>query len=381
MAVTASSFRLVSKTAAAATFAAALVGAAAPAAAYKLVTVGTYSDAVDIVAAPGFSSHLYVVEQGGKVRLRVSGAAITAPFLDISALITYSGEQGLLSIAFPPDHASTRKFYVQFVNTDGDIEVDEFLRSATKPLLALKSTRRVLLTVRHRDAGNHNGGRLQFDADGMLLISIGDGGATPHYSPDLSKLLGKLLRIDPHATATRPYAIPTDNPFRGQAGKRGEIWAYGFRNPWRWTLANGVATIGDVGQSNWEEIDVVSLAGAKGRDFGWPHYEGRVVYDPGTPAPAPLRFPTLVYAHASGRCAVVGGPVVAAPDLPGLAGRTLYGDYCTGELRSFVADAAKNSAGGDAAVGPTAPNLRSFGTDASGRIHLTDGSTLFRLAP
>ena len=373
-----------SKTRAAAWIVAAAVATAAggsPAAAYTKKTVGTFSDAVDIVAAPGFATHLYVVEQSGAIRLMVGTTKQAKPFLNLTALVSFSGEQGLLSAAFPPDHATSRRFYVQFVNKAGDIEIDEYKRSTTAPLTADPASRRRLLVVPHRDAGNHNGGRLQFDPAGRLYVSIGDGGATPHYAPDRSKLLGKILRITPLATGGKPYGIPADNPFVGQAGKRGEIWAFGLRNPWRWTLADGMVAIGDVGQRRWEEVNFVSLAGSKGVDFGWPHWEGRTVYDASVAAPAPVRHPAFVYSHDGGRCAVVGGLVVGAPDLPRLKGRYLYGDLCTGEIRSFIPDAAKNAATGDAAVGISAPGLRSFGRDTSGRVHLTDGSTLWRLAP
>lgn len=358
-----------------------LLASGAPAAAYSKVSIASFSNAVDIAVAPGFASHLYVVEQAGKVRLMIGATKIATPFLDLSTLVTFSDERGLLSVAFPPDHASTRLFYVLFVNTDGDIEVDEYKRLATTDRRADPASRRRLLVAPHRQAAYHNGGRLQFDAAGLLYISIGDGGATPQFAPDRSKLLGKLLRIDPKPSKTRPYTLPPDNPFVGKAGMRGEIFAYGFRNPWRFSLAGGVLAIGDVGQSTWEEVDFVTLAGAKGHDFGWPHYEGRVVYDGTTPAPSPLRFPAFVYAHVGGRCAIVGGLVVKAPDLPQLAGRYLYGDYCTGEIRSFAPDPAKNTASGDAATGVSAQYLRTFGTDSAGHVLFSDGSTLYRLAP
>jgi glucose/arabinose dehydrogenase len=327
------------------------------------------------------SSDLYVVEQSGRVILVRGGVRRAVPFLDLRTLVLFSGEQGLLSVAFPPDHVTTRRFYVFFVNKAGNVQLDEYRRSTADGRIADPATRRVLLVVPHPDAGNHNGGRLQFDANGLLYLSIGDGGATPTNAPNRRLLLGKLLRIDPKPAAGKPYGIPAGNPYVASTTFRKEIFAYGLRNPWRWSLEGNNLAIGDVGQNIQEEIDLATVTAARGANFGWPKYEGTLVHDGSAPEPDKARFPARVYSHAGGGCAVVGGHVVNAPDLPSLRGRYVYGDFCTGQIRSFVPDVAHNKATGDAATGLTIPGLTSFGKDTSGRLYATDGSKVYRIAP
>ena len=365
---------------------------AAPAAlALQAVSIGTFQSPVHVAVAPGATALLFVVEQAGRIRVLRNEQKQTVPFLDINGLVRAppdpgaGGEQGLLSVAFAPNYAQSRLFYVFFVNNQGDLEVDEFKRSAANPLRADASTRRRLFAIPHRGATNHNGGQLEFGPDGLLYISTGDGGNVDprgNLARNLNSLLGKILRIGPFGrTGALPYKIPPANPFVGRAG-RDEIYAYGLRNPWRFSINNGRIAIGDVGQNLQEEVDVMMLADAKGVNFGWPQYEGNLVFDPTRPGPHPPAFPMLTYSHDGGRCAVVGGYVVRDPDLPSLTGRYLYGDACSGEIRSFVPRVSTQTALGDRPAGLVLPGLSSFGRGFGGKIYAAQTSgAVSRLAP
>jgi glucose/arabinose dehydrogenase len=356
-------------------------GAASAAPVVKAVQIGVFQRPTFLAAAPGAPTLLFVVEQGGKIRVLVNEKQ-TASFLNISDLVlgppdaSAGGEQGLLSIAFAPDYAQSKLFYVFFVNLKGNLEVDEFQRSAS-PLQAKRSTRRVLLDIPHPGATNHNGGQMQFGPDGFLYISTGDGGntATPgEPARNLDNLLGKLLRIDPfHKTGSLPYAIPPTNPFVNKAG-RDQIYAYGFRNPWRFAFDNQWIAIGDVGQSRQEEVDLLKAANARGVNFGWPQYEGKLVYDSSRAGPGPARFPMFTYDHNNGRCAIIGGLVAHDPDLPSLSGRYLYGDACNGAIRSFVPNVAAQTVAGDQPTGVVLPGLSSFGRSGGGKIYVAQTS-------
>jgi glucose/arabinose dehydrogenase len=248
--------------------------------------------------------------------------------------------------------------------------VAEFRRSAN-PDRALRSSERLVLFQRQPEP-NHNGGLIAFGPDGLLYIGFGDGGGAGDQhgargnAQNLDTLLGKLLRIDPRASGRRHYRIPRDNPFVGRRG-RDEIWAYGFRNPWRWSFdrATGDLIVGDVGQSAVEEVDWTARGAARGRNFGWRVWEGR---RRNTNEPASnLVFPQITYPTDTG-CAVTGGYVVRDPGLTGWEGRYLYGDYCNGIVRS-----ARLGAGGasdHAATGLQVDELDSFGEDARGRVYV-----------
>ena len=380
--------------AAAALMLCALPGSAAlPASASAAVTavqIGSFDNPTYVADAPAFPRLLFVVERGGQIEVMRDEVPRSTPFLDISSIVLASGEpgaggeQGLLSVAFPGDYADSGRFYVCFTNTNGDVEVDEFRRSATNPLRADPASRRQVIVVPHPFASNHNGGQLQFEPQGRLLfVAIGDGGAGQSANaPDLSSLLGKLIRINPVvANDGRPYRIPTSNPFLGRAG-RDEIFAYGFRNPWRFAFDSWRIAIGDVGQTGWEEVDLLSTSDARGANFGWPEYEGNELFNPGLPGQDPVTFPIHTYSHAGGACAITGGFVVRDPELSELTGRYLYGDFCTGQLRSFRPKLSTGQAQGDAPVGVVAPQLSSFGEGVGGQIYfarLTGG--VYRLEP
>jgi glucose/arabinose dehydrogenase len=347
----------------------------------RLVRVGDFDQPLYVTAPPADRKRVFVVEQGGRIRVLVNGRKARRPFLDLSGEIVSGGEQGLLSMAFAPDYARSRRFYVDFTDRNGDTRVQEFRRSRRSPNRANKTTRRPLLFI-NQPYENHNGGLVLFGPDGLLYVGMGDGGSAgdpENRAQNLEVLLGKLLRIDPRRHGSKRYRSPGSNPFVGRPG-RNEIYAYGFRNPWRFSFDSktGALYIGDVGQNRFEEVDYVSRGGASGRNFGWSCFEGRSRYDDGRNCPNPVG-PVLTYPLRGGRCAVTGGVVVRDPGLPQLAGRYVYGDFCGGDVRSFRIGGG--NATDDRSLGLRVSSLSSFGVDAKRRVYLTSLSgTVYRLA-
>lgn len=293
------------------------------------------------LTAPAGDPRLFVVEQAGTIRIVQNGTVLAAPFLDISARVTAGGERGLLSMAFDPQYASNGFFFIYFTDLNGDIAIERLRVSSGNPDLADPAPLRIL-TIAHRDFANHNGGLVAFGPDGLLYIGPGDGGGggdTLGNGQNLDALLGKLLRIDvSNASAGQPYAIPPLNPFAGQAGRRGEIWAYGLRNPWRYAFdaATALLYIADVGEGAREEVNVAAAATA-GLNYGWNITEGSLCF-PGDPCNTQgLTLPVLEYAHdPSGGCSITGGRVYRGSAIPELRGRYFYSDFCSGWLRSFA---------------------------------------------
>jgi glucose/arabinose dehydrogenase len=350
------------------------------------VKLGTFERPLYPAQAPGEPNLLFVVEQTGRVRVIDNGTTLARPFLDIRDRVLAPGEpggfaeRGLLSIAFPPNYQTSRRFYVYFTNNDGDIEIDEFKSSATDPTVANPATRRQVIVVPHPSYANHNGGTMQFGPDGYLYFATGDGGGVTTQkgknARDLHSLLGKVIRIDPLPQGGRQYGIPPSNPYVGRAG-RNEIFAYGLRNPFRFSFDGGRIAIGDVGQYDWEEIDLLKLSDARGANFGWPYYEGDHVFG-GPKGPDPPTFPILEIPHDPA-CAVIGGYVVHNPNLPSLDGRYLYGDHCAPDLRSFAPNVNTQQAIGDAPIGVTAHGVAGFGEGLQGQIYFAAGSAVYRL--
>jgi glucose/arabinose dehydrogenase len=351
----------------------------------KLVRVGSFSSPLYVTAPPGDTHRVFVVEQGGRIRVVRDGRKLAAPFLDVSADITSGGEQGLLSMAFAPDYASSGRFYVYFTDTDGNERVQEFRRSASDPDRADPGTRRQILLQADSES-NHNGGQMQFGPDGLLYIGMGDGGGAGDMhgargnGQNLGTWLGKILRIDPHASGGRAYSVPPSNPFVGRAGALPEIYSYGLRNPWRFSFdrSTGDIAIGDVGQGSYEEVDFRRRGGARGVNFGWRVFEGRHRFASGS-APGAVR-PVLEQTHSSGWCSITGGYVVRDRSLPALRGRYVYGDYCKGRL--YSARLRSGGASRPRAVGVRkVEGLSSFGEDARGRVYVTSLSgPVYRLA-
>jgi glucose/arabinose dehydrogenase len=338
--------------------------------------VGQFDHPVQVENAPGAPKLLFVVERPGRVEVLDRGVRAGTPFLDISSIVLglpdagAGDEQGLTALAFAPDYETSGRFYVCFTNANGDVEVDEFRRSSGSPLRADRGSRRVVLRIPHRETQYHNGGLIQFGPDGYLYLGTGDGGTGGAHAPDLSSLLGKILRIDPRESAAGSYRVPPTNPYVGEPG-RDEIYAYGLRNPWRFSFDGQRIAIGDVGESAREEVDYLSLAAASGANFGWPNYEGNGLYDPSLPGPDPATFPIYNYGHNGGACAVSGGFVVRDRALPSLYGRYVVGDFCRGWLRSFVPQLSPPAAVDVRSVGVTKPYLTSIGEGAGRRIYLT----------
>jgi glucose/arabinose dehydrogenase len=351
------------------------------------IKLGTFQRPMYPAQAPGEPKLLFVVEQTGRVMLIDDGTALTRPFLDIRDRVLAPGEpggfaeRGLLSIAFPPDYRTSRRFYVYFTNNDGNVEIDEFKRSAADPTVANPASRRQVIVIPHPDFANHNGGTMQFGPDGRMYFATGDGGGvtTQHgkNARDLHSLLGKLIRIDPLPTGDSSYGIPPSNPYVGRPG-RDEIFAYGLRNPFRFSFDGGRIAIGDVGQYDWEEIDLLRLSDASGANFGWPYWEGDHIFG-GAKGPDPPTFPILEIPHDPA-CAVIGGYLVHNPNLPALDGRYLYGDHCAPDLRSFIPDVNGQQAIGDSPTGITAHGVAGFGQGLAGQIYFAAGSAVYRLA-
>jgi glucose/arabinose dehydrogenase len=348
----------------------------------RLARVGTFTEPLYVTAPPGDRKRVFVVEKGGKVQLLVNGRRTGRPFLDLSGDVSTGGEQGLLSLAFAPDYRRTGRFYVDFTDRSGNTRVQEFRRSRSSPNRADRGSRRQVLLV-HQPFDNHNGGLVLFGPDRLLYVGLGDGGS--EGDPDnrgqrLNTLLGKILRIDPRRSGTKRYRSPRDNPFVGRPG-RDEIYAYGMRNPWRFSFDSRTRDlyIGDVGQNRYEEIDYAPAGSALGKNYGWSCFEGRHVYSSSRRCPHSVG-PILEYGHGGGGCSVTGGVVVRDARLGGLYGWYLYGDLCRGQLRSFRI--AGGRASGDRALGLRVSSLSSFGVDARGRVYATslDGP-VYRLAP
>ncbi len=341
----------------------------------RLVKVGDFDQPVFVAQPPG-SEDLYVVEKPGRVQLLRGGKATQV--LDISGKVADSGEQGLLSIALHPEFESSRLLYAYYTGNDQDQRVVEFA-VADDGTVEAGSEREVLRMADF--ASNHNGGSILFGPDGLLYIGTGDGGISDdpeRNGQDLGSLLGKLLRIDPHARPNRPYNSPGDNPFAGMRGARPEIYSYGLRNPWRFSFdrETRALVIADVGQNSQEEIDFVAANKGAGANFGWSAFEGDERFNDDQQAPGHVA-PILTYGREGG-CSITGGYVVRDPGLPALFGRYVYGDFCAGELRSLIA--SPKGARDDSSLGLEVPALSSFAEDQQGRIYATSlEGPVFRL--
>jgi hypothetical protein len=320
-----------------------LLACAAPAAAApSLVKIGDFDRPLYVASPPG-DTHLFVVEKGGTIKVVGGGT-----FLDISSQVNGSDEErGLLSMAFSPGYASNGLFYVFFTDTAGDIRIVEYKRSANA-LAANPGSARPIFFAEHSDQQFHNGGQLQFGPDGMLYASIGDREFRDN-AKDTGNPYGKVLRLNP---ATGGAA--SGNPF-------GVVWAYGLRNPWRFSFDRGTGdiAIGDVGDQTWEEIDWGAAPNrARGVNFGWPDSEG--LGSVGTD-------PIVARNHNEGFCAIVGGYVVRDPGLPTLRGRYIYGDNCNTSLWTTT---PRTGAGDEVELPLTVAALTSFGEDACGHIYV-----------
>jgi glucose/arabinose dehydrogenase len=330
-----------------------------------------------VTAPPGDRRRLFVVEQGGTIRVVHRGRKLDRPYLDIRGRVgTGDYEQGLLSMAFAPNYLKNRRFYVYYTDRQGDIRIVEFKGRRN---LARKRSARTVLVQEHSTYANHNGGSLEFGPDGFLYIGLGDGGGGGdpfEAGQDLGTHLGKILRIDPTG---RPFRVPRSNPFRGRRGARPAVYSYGLRNPWRFSFdrQTGDLVIADVGQNAWEEIDFVRRGAGRGANFGWNEFEGRHEYDGGS---APGHIPPVIeHSHDSGFCSITGGYILRHRSYGELRGTYVYGDLCQGTVRG--ARLTPGRATGRRLFSVEVPTLSSFGEDARGRVYAAslDGP-VYRLA-
>jgi glucose/arabinose dehydrogenase len=340
----------------------------------ELVAEG-FSGPVAVRAAGDGSGRLFVVEQDGRIQVVEDGAVGQTPFLDIASQVeSGANEQGLLGLAFHPDYQLNGFFYINYTydppGAGPDVtRVSQFQVSNDDANRADHGSEVVLLEF-EQDFANHNGGDLHFGPDGYLYIATGDGGSARdpnNRAQDLGSLLGKLLRID--VDSGKSYAIPPDNPVVGRAGARPEIWAYGLRNPWRFSFdrSTGDLFIGDVGQNAMEEIDYQPAASAGGENYGWSCTEGDALQNYNPCDGAPLTAPILVYEHDLG-CSVTGGYRYRG-GIRSLKGLYVFGDYCTGRIWLAAQDDGVWSA---EEWDRTSIRISSFGEDEKGELYVVD---------
>jgi glucose/arabinose dehydrogenase len=327
------------------------------------------------MAVAGDATTLYVGERAGRVRAIRAGRLEPRPLLDLTDQVVVEGEGGLLGVAVAPDG---QHLYVSFTDRRHAVRVVEVAVDGDR---VDPGSRRDVLTVQ-QPSTRHHGGNIVFGPDGLLWIGIGDG--SPGGDPDdaaqsLAVLSGKLLRLDPTRTGGKGYSVPTANPFVGRRGARPEIWAYGLRNPWRFSFdrATGDLWIGDVGQYIVEEIDAVSLRRSAGANFGWNRLEGRRRFN-GSPPPRAVP-PIHQYNHNDGRCAVVGGHVYRGTQIRGLQGAYLYSDVCDGRIRALARARGHDLRHRDLRL--RLPGLVSFAEDRAGELYaLSLAGGVYRLA-
>jgi len=359
---------------------------------------------VGIVQDPTNQSVQFVVEQGGRIKVVRAGSVLPTVFLDLTMAVLSGGERGLLGLAFAPDYATSGRAFVNFTNRDGNTVIARFKRSAD-PLVADPASRFDLKwsgsAVIVQPYANHNGGHLAFGPDGFLYVGLGDGGSAndpEHRAQNPRELLGKMLRVDvnvPDADAAG-YRVPPDNPFLagGPAGTRPEIWAFGLRNPWRYSFddptlgGTGALVIGDVGQGAWEEIDYEPPRRG-GRNYGWRNREGAHNHVTSLqPAFLPLVDPVHEYSRSAG-ASVTGGFVYRGRALgSAFRGRYFFADYVSGRIWSIALtlDSAGEARTSDlremnADLGIGRVSVSSFGVDASGELFIADyvGGSILRL--
>jgi len=326
----------------------------------KLNTVVTGLDSPVALAWRKNDSTMYVAQQTGKVVAVQNGHVLATPTLSLS--VSHGNEQGVLGIAFSPDGT---RLYVDYTDPSGNTHVDEYQMQGT---VAKASTRRQVL-YQAQPYPNHNGGELIFGNDGMLYIGLGDGGSggdPNNNGQNLGTWLGKILRISPYKAGSAPYSVPSSNPFVHHAGAKPEIWAYGLRNPWRFSFDRtlGDMWIGDVGQDLYEEIDWVR-AGTAGVNYGWSQREGLHPYKGAKPAGAV--DPVMEKSHNSGYCAIIGGYVYRGSAVPKLRGVYLFGDDCRANVTGAVLTNGRVTQQKD--LGPTVDQLTSFGQDLNGELY------------
>jgi len=327
------------------------------------------------------SNRLFIVEQGGIIKVLQPGSSTPSNFLNITTKVLSGGERGLLGLAFHPQYSTNRRFFVYYTRqTDGTIVIAEYHASAANPNIA-DEDEIVILNIAHPGAANHNGGMMEFGSDGFLYVGTGDGGSAndpPNNGQNINALLGKILRIDiDHPAGGNAYSSPASNPFFGATPGADEIYAYGQRNPWRFSFDRGTGQLylGDVGQGAREEIDIVTLGG----NYGWRIMEGSICnpnLNGGVCTPPSGHVPPIAeYSHSAGRCSITGGFVYRGVRSSLPTGSYVFADFCTGEI--FMMQGGLNMS---PILLDTTINITSFGEDESGEIYVVGGSAVRRIA-
>ncbi len=354
--------------------------------AIKLSTVmGGFHRPIYATHAGDESGRLFVLEQSGKIWILRDGARMAVPFLDVSSLITQVAltqrytEQGLLGIAFHPDFVSNGRFFINYTDRRGGTVVARYQVMPNQPDLADPSSGQIIFQLPQPYA-NHNGGHIDFGHDGYLYVALGDGGSANDplgAGQNRQLLLGTILRLD--VDGALPYAIPADNPFRGDAAALDEIWAYGLRNVWRFSFdrVTGDMYLADVGQNQWEEVNFQPADSPGGENYGWNVYEANTIFAGGS---APNHVgPFYAYNHSLG-CSVTGGYVYRGPALAELQAVYLFGDYCTGRIWASWRD--NSMTWRTLELMKTNLAISSFGEDEAGEVYVVDyAGTLYRFEP
>lgn len=330
--------------------------------------------------APDGSGRMFIVEQGGKVRILRDGKLLDGAFLDLSRQISCCGERGLLGLAFHPDYRRNGLFFVDYTNPQGNTVVARY-KVSSDPDRADPASAQTLLTVEQPYA-NHNGGMIAFGPDKYLYIGLGDGGGggdPQNNAQNLNSLLGKILRIDVNKSeGGKPYGIPSDNPFVNRQGARPEIWSYGWRNPWRFSFdrQTGDLWVGDVGQNKWEEIDL-QPAGKGGGNYGWRLLEGTHCYNPQSGCDREgLMPPVLEYGHDLGN-SVTGGYRYRGKAIPALQGAYIYGDFGSGRIWAATESGGKWTS---KEIFKDGMNFSSFAEDPDGELYAIDlGGLIYKI--
>ncbi len=356
-------------------------GASGVAASVRLVTVAKFDFPTNIASTPADPGAIYVLERTGRIWIVRGGHKLGRPFLDLHRKIRLAAnsEQGLLGMAFAPDYAKSRLFYVYYTNRQGNVRLKQFRRSRTNRNRAAGGNGRTLLALRHPGIA-HYAGQLQFGRDGDLYVAVGDGGGVgdpANHAQTLNNLFGKILRIRPTPGGRRKYTIPRGNPFAHRHGARPEIYAYGMRNPFKFSFGpSGGTFIGDVGENRFEEIDYRAKGKLAGSNFGWSRYEGDSLFNASRSAFHPI-FPVIVEPHIGGPsgtheiwCAIIGGYVVQDRSLHSLRNHYLFADHCSGRIYE-TRISSHGHAFGTGYTGMTVPALvTSFGVDAQHHVYV-----------
>lgn len=334
------------------------------------------------LTAPAGDPRLFIAEKDGVIRVYKNGAVLPTPFLDLTSLTTKGPEQGLLGMAFDPNYATNGRFYVSYTTdgpTGGGTSVIARYHVSADPDVANAASDTTILTAAQPET-NHNGGGIAFGPDGMLYIGFGDGGGggdTFGNGQDRTELLGGMLRLN---VSGATYTSPASNPFAASGTFRHEIWNWGLRNPWRWSFdrQTGALYIGDVGQNEWEEIDVQPAASSGGENYGWNVMEGKHCYSPSSGcSQTGLTLPVLEYSHSDG-CAVVGGYVYRGRLVPAIQGLYFYSDNCSGFIRSFRYSGGQATEQKLWTALQLSAGVYSFGEDGAGELYVMTSSDVYK---